>query len=83
MEQLAFWRGRVVSLKPRTKRKSRRYRLADRDLKSGVRITFRIARVEYRQLVDVAKRDAMSLSEVVRDCLYEVHQIGELEEADA
>jgi hypothetical protein len=80
VEQLAFWRGRVVSLKPRTKRKSRRYKLLDRNLKSGIRITFRIAPVEAKQLIAVARELEMSVSEVVRDALYDVHSIGELEE---
>jgi hypothetical protein len=79
MEQLAFWRDRVVSLKPRTVRRARRYKLLDRNLKSGIRITFRIAPVEAKQLIAVARRDEMSVSEVIRDALYEVHQIGELE----
>ena len=80
MEQLAFWRGRTVSLKPRTKRKSRRYRLLDRNLKSGIRITFRIAPVEAKQLAAKAREEGLSLSELVRDSLFEMHNIGELGE---
>jgi hypothetical protein len=38
-----------------------------------------LAKTEARQLVAVAKRDEISVSEVVRDALYEIHGIGELE----
>jgi hypothetical protein len=74
----AFWRPRPPNPPP-APRKAKRYKLLARDLKSGIRVSFRLAKTEARQLVAVAKRDEISVSEVVRDALYEIHGIGELE----
>jgi hypothetical protein len=75
-----FWRPRPPKPPP-APRKSQRYRLLKVDLKSGIRVSFRMARKEYNQLVCVAKRDEVTVSEVVRESLYDAHGIGELEES--
>jgi hypothetical protein len=75
----SFWRPRPPKPPP-APRKAKRYKLLSRDLKSGIRVSFRIARVEYTQLVATAKREDMTVSEVCRDGLYETYGIGELEE---
>jgi hypothetical protein len=76
----AFWRPRPPKPPP-APRKSKRYRLLKVDLKSGIRVSFRMARKEYNQLVLAAKDDEVTVSEVVREALYDARGIGELEES--
>lgn len=45
---------------------------------SGVVVRFRLCRSEYQHLLHVAHRDDVSLSEAIRDALYEHHGIGQL-----
>lgn len=75
-----FWRPRAVKPPP-TKRRTRRYKLLDHNLRDGPRVTFRVAPSEAQQLVATAKELDMSVSELIRDALYEAHGIGELDDA--
>jgi hypothetical protein len=81
MEQLALWAVRIRVPPPKPpKRKPRRYRLLrPPDLKNGIRVTFRIGEKEAAQLVDCAKDYQWTISELVRDALYEQYRIGEFE----
>jgi hypothetical protein len=45
----------------------------------GPRITFRLTHGEARQLVIAATRLGVSVSQLIRDTMYDVHQIGEFE----
>lgn len=65
--------------KPR--KKPRRYRLLAKDLKDGPRVTFRCSPKEAEQMVAAMKeRKIPTLSEFIRDCLYEAAAIGEFGE---
>jgi predicted DNA-binding ribbon-helix-helix protein len=80
-EQIAFgfWHPRHPKPSPAPARKRRIYKVISRDLKSGIRVSFRLARSEAVQLVQTAKREDMTVSELVRDSLYDRWGIGELE----
>ncbi len=88
--QLGLWSWRSVPIwpahtckpKPQTKRGCRRL-LTPAVTKAGTRVTIRLGPKEAKQLGAVALENEMTLSEVLRDALYEVHGIGELEEAEA
>lgn len=46
--------------------------------RSGVVVRFRLHTADYQHLLRIALREEMSLSEAIRDALYEQHGIGEL-----
>jgi hypothetical protein len=80
-----FGTERVIHLHPKPAKpkptKRRVYKFVSRDLKSGIRMSFRVARSEAMQLVAAAKREGITVSELLRDSIYETHRIGELEES--
>lgn len=77
----SFHRHRYLTPEPAPKRRTRRYKLLDHNLRDGPRVTFRVAPSEAQQLVATAKELDMSVSELIRDALYEAHGIGELDDA--
>lgn len=46
--------------------------------RAGVVVRFRLLHSEYQHLLHVAHRDDVSLSEAIREALYEQHGIGQL-----
>lgn len=88
-EQLLLLPGFVRKKKPIPK-KARRARLAlQRQLKkreaqgssAGVVVSFRLSPSEVRQLLEKARAEEESISELIRTALYEYAKIGELEES--
>ena len=89
--QLGLWPSRSVSIwasshtckpkppPPQTKRGCRRL-LTPAVTKAGTRVTIRLGPREAKALAEVALEQGMTLSEVLRDSLYEAYRIGELED---
>ncbi len=84
--QLGLWSHRTVAIwpshtckpKPLTKRGFRRL-LTPAVTKAGTRVTIRLGPKEAKALGEIAAEDGVTLSEVLRDALYETYGIGELE----
>jgi hypothetical protein len=49
------------------------------DPRTEVRVSFRMSRAEKAEAIKVAEAQGITLSELCRDGLYELHGIGELE----
>lgn len=87
--QLGLWPSRAVSIwgphacKPKVAQPSKRgcrRLLMPAVTKHGTRVTLRLGPKEAAALGAVALDEGMTLSEVIRDALYEQHGIGELDE---
>lgn len=85
--QLGLWRDYIVAIwPPRQKPKTVRrrvgvHRLVAGNLKDGVRLTVRFSLSEARRLGEIAAEDGCTISDVIRDALYEQYGIGEFEDA--
>lgn len=85
--QLGLWQHRTVPIwpahgckpRPQTKRGFRRL-LTPQVTKDGTRVTIRLGPKEAKELGQAAEEQGMTLSEVLRDALYEAYGIGELDE---
>jgi hypothetical protein len=56
---------------------------AQGQIEGGPRVTFRMSPCEAKQLIAVATSLGTNVSQVIRDALYDQHQIGEFEPSDA